>query len=352
MLKYSKVAKVAIDISPTVGGHTQRGIGAYTKYLANEFKKGKWPVEFKFFTSPASPPPVSLIHHPYFDLFFHTLPVRKTATRGVTIHDVIPLVFPRHFLVGIKGRFAHLLQKKALKNTDFIICDSETSKRDIIAKLGVDPTIIEVIYLAAGENFKKINDKKLLEHSRIRLKLPEKFVLYVGDVNWHKNLEGLLAAIAKIKTPTVLVGSAITDSNIEETKIIDEQIRKNNLSEIITKIGFLEEKDLIAVYNLAEVTVLPSFYEGFGLPVIESMACGTPVVCSNIASLTEIAERAAIFCNPHDERDIAQKIDYVLSLSPPEKEKLQEKSEGAARRFSWGKTAQKTVEVYQKYLRG
>ncbi len=352
MLKYSKVAKVAIDIRPLITGHAQRGIGAYTKHLTNEFKKGKWHLQFEFFESPTSPPPVSLIHHPYFDLFFHTLPIRKTTTRGVTIHDVIPLVFPEHFPIGIRGRLALFLQKRALKNTDFVICDSQNSKIDIEEKLGVSSDRIEVIYLAAGENFKKINDKKLLEHSRIRLKLPEKFVLYVGDVNWHKNLEGLLAAIAKIKTPTVLVGSAITDSNIEETKIIDEQIRKNNLSEIITKIGFLEEKDLIAIYNLAEVTVLPSFYEGFGLPVIESMACGTPVVCSNIASLTEIAERAAIFCNPHDERDIAQKIDYVLNLSPPEKEKLQEKSEEAARRFSWGKTAQKTVEVYQKYLRG
>lgn len=345
------MAKVAIDISSTAGGHAVRGIGAYTRNLVGEYKKGKWPVEFEFFTSPTSPPPASLIHYPYFDLFFHTLPVRKTTTRGVTIHDVIPLVFPKASPVGMRGRLAHLLQKKALKNTDFVICDSQNSKRDVEEKLGVSPDKIEVIYLAASESFKKINDQKLLEHSRIRLKLPEKFVLYVGDVNWNKNIRGLLMAVSKIKTPTVLVGSALTDPNLGETKIIDEQIRKNNLSEIITKTGFLEEADLALVYNLAAATVLPSFYEGFGLPVLESMSCGTPVICSNIASLAEIAGDAAVFCNPHDPADIAEKIRYVMSLSQDGKNKLSQKSQKNASKYSWTTTAQKTVQIYQKYLR-
>lgn len=344
------MATVAIDISPKMGTHAQRGIGAYTTNLADELVKGNWPVDFKFFTKAVSPPPASLIHYPYFDLFFHTLPIKKTTARGVTIHDVIPLVFPEHFPVGPRGKIAYFLQKLALKNTDFIICDSQASKRDIVQKLDVDQDKIAVIYLAAGKNFKKITDNSKLNSVSKKLKLPQKFVLYVGDVNWNKNVQALILAISKIKIPAVLVGSALATSTLHETREIDKLARVNNISSLITKTGFISANDLAAVYNLAEVTVLPSFYEGFGLSAIESMACGTPVVCSKISSLAEIAKDAAIFISPHDPQDIAQKIEYVLNLKNDQKETLSKKLQKNAARFSWEKTAQKTVEVYQKYL--
>ena len=95
--------RVAVDISPIRSGHKVRGIGSYTKNLIEEFKKGKEDIEFEFFESSASPPPVDIVHYPYFDLFFHTLPIKKKNSRVVTIHDVIPLVFPDYFPVGVKG---------------------------------------------------------------------------------------------------------------------------------------------------------------------------------------------------------------------------------------------------------
>lgn len=343
------MATVAIDISPKMGTHAQRGIGAYTTHLADELMKGNWPVEFKFFTRAASPPPASLIHYPYFDLFFHTLPVKKTAARGVTIHDVIPLVFPEHFPVGPRGKIAHFLQKLALKNTDFIICDSQASKRDIAQKLDVDPNKIAVVYLAAGRNFKKITDNSKLESVSKKLKLPKKFVLYVGDVNWNKNVQSLILAISQIKIPAVLVGSALTDATLPETGEIDKLARVNNVSSLITKTGFISHADLAAVYNLAEVTVLPSFYEGFSLPVIESMACGTPVVCSNAGSLAEIAG-PAIICDPNSPTDIAVKIISVLRSDLKARSDLKKRGLEHSAKFTWLKTAQKTVKVYQKYL--
>lgn len=342
--------KVAIDASPTKSGHSARGIGSYTRQLLNQFKKGKWPTEFEFFTDPATPPPADLVHYPYFDLFFHTLPGKKSVARGVTIHDVIPLVFPRYFPAGIRGYINLFFQKRALANTDFIICDSGASKKDIIDKLQISDEKIYVICLAAGENFKKLENKALLENVRKKFHLPKEFALYVGDVNWNKNVEGLLTAIFKVRIPAVLVGQAITDQNLEPVGKINKLIARLNLEDKITKTGFVAEDDLIALYNLAALTVLPSFYEGFGLPVLESMACGTPVVCSNAGSLSEIAG-PAIICDPADPADIASKIGQVLNLTKPKRDQVVRKSQDHSAKFTWQKTAQQTVNIYMKYMK-
>lgn len=342
--------KVAIDASPTKSGHSLRGIGSYTRQLLNQFKKGKWPTEFEFFTDPATPPPADLVHYPYFDLFFRTLTVKKTTARGVTIHDVIPLVFPQYFPAGIRGYINLFFQKRALTNTDFVICDSNASRADIINKLSYPAEKTYVVYLAAGKNFKKLENRELLESVRKKFHLPKEFALYVSDVNWNKNIEGLITAISKVKIPAVLVGQAITDQNLEPVKKINKLIRQLNLKDKITKTGFVTEDDLVAIYNLATLTVLPSFYEGFGLPVLESMACGTPLVCSNAGSLSEIAG-PAIICDPSDSVDIASKIEQVLNLTKPKRDQLVRKSQDHSAKFTWQKTAQQTVNIYMKYMK-
>src|SRR5205814_1416142 len=147
-----------------------------------------------------------------------------------------------------------------------------------------------------------------LESARSKYKLPDNFALYVGDVNWNKNLHGLLNAISISKIQLVLVGSALTDQNLPQVKELDALIKELDLGSLITKTGFVPEKDLVVLYNLAGVVVMPSFYEGFGLPVLEGMACGTPVVCSKNSSLEEIGGDVAIFCDPSDPKDISLKI--------------------------------------------
>lgn len=341
--------RVAIDISPIKTEHRVRGIGAYTQNLINQFKKESRGVEFKFFSKPNSPPPADIIHYPYFDLFFHTLPIRKKARRVVTIHDVIPLIFRTHFPVGVRGSINLFLQKRALKNTDFVICDSKASKTDIANKLSYPAEKIHVVYLAAGKNFKKLDDQSQLLEIRKKFRLPNKFVLYVGDVNWNKNIEGLILALAKIKIHLVLVGQAITNGNLAPVKKINRLINQNNLEKRIIKTGFVNEDDLIAIYNLAELAVQPSFYEGFGLPVLESMACGTPVICSNSGSLSEIAG-PAIICDPTDPNNIAASIERVLGLDSKTRAALIKKGFEHGMKFSWQKTAQKTINIYKKFL--
>ncbi len=339
--------RVAIDISPTNSGHKARGIGSYTRNLIDEFKKGEWDINFEFFGNPSSPPLADIIHHPYFDLFFHTLPINKKGKRIVTIHDVIPLVFPDHFPSGVKGKINLALQKLALKNVDAVICDSQASKKDIVQKLSYPKEKIHVVYLAPGENFKKIVNRTKLSRVASKYSLPSEFVLYVGDVNWNKNILGLLDAVKIVGAHLVMVGQALINENLDQVKEISAKIKSLGFQNRITRTGFVSENDLNAIYNLAKVTILPSFYEGFGLPLLESMACGTPVVCSNVASLSEIAADVAIICNPSDPPNIAQKINYVLNLSQKQKNSLSQKCIQHAARFSCQKVAQETVKVYK-----
>lgn len=337
---------VSLDISPTKTGHQVRGIGSYTKHLLEELKKVTKPnFKLTLFEDPASPPPADIIHYPYFDLFQRSLPLKKTAKRVVTIHDVIPLVFPDYFPAGIRGYINLFFQKRALGSIDAIICDSKTSKADIADKLLIDPAKIHVIFLAAANIFKKLDKPSTTVVKKY--KLPKEFILYIGDVNWNKNIPNLLQAVHLAKVNLVLVGKAFVDTNLAETKQIDKIIHRLGIGGQVIKTGFISDSNLVVIYNLAKVTVLPSFYEGFGLPVLESMACGTPVICSDVASLSEIAKPIAVICNPTDPKDIAQKITNVLKLAPKEFENLSQISQKHARQYSWAKTIEQTIKVYE-----
>ncbi len=337
--------KVAIDASPLKNQHNTRGIGSYTQNLIESFKRLKEGIELEQFYDPKNPPNVDVVHYPYFDFYFNTLPIFKKQKRVVTIHDVIPLVFPDKFPAGLKGRFNLQRQKLALKNTDAVICDSVTSKQDIINKLGYPQDKIHAVYLAQGKNFKKINDKKLLNKISKKYKLPLRFILYVGDVNWNKNLPNLLEASKLADVNLVMVGKAILDENLEQTKSLISKMKSIGISEKVLRLGYIQEEDLISIYNLASATLVPSFYEGFGLPVLESMTCGTPVICSKNSSLTEIAEEAAIYCDPNDSKDIALKINQTIGLKKPD---LSERLISHAKKFSWEKVATETIRVYKK----
>ena len=343
--------KVALDTSPLISGHESRGIGAYTKNLVEELKRGRWDFDFVFFENGNYSSEVDLVHYPYFDLYFKTLPLKSEKPRIVTIHDVIPLVFPEHYPAGIRGRVNFFFQKIALKNVDAVICDSRTSKEDIANKLSFPKNKIHIVYLAVSSSFKKIDDQKFLNEVSNKYKLPKKFALYVGDVNWHKNIENMLKAIKISNIDLVMVGKALVDEKIPQTREINGLIGKLGLNKLIIKTGFIEEDDLAAIYNLAKLTLLPSYYEGFGLPVLESMACGTPVVASNVASIPEISKDTIFFCEPIDPEDIARKVKEVFSLPQDKLDSLSEKLIGEAKKYSWHRVASETVNVYRSVIK-
>jgi len=341
--------KVVIDVSPLKNANRFRGVGIYTQQLVKSLQSLKISnfscqlVEDKTMIGDSD-----LIHYPFFDLFFLTLPLKKTKPTVVTIHDVIPLIFPEHYSSGVRGNLKFQTQKFSLKGVKAIITDSKNSKKDIIRYLGYSQKKIYVVPLASAKEFKPINNQQILGSIKKRYQLPEKFVLYVGDVNYNKNIPGLIKALAglKEKMSLVLVGKAFMDENLKETQEILRLIDSLKLGKKVRRLGWIPDKDLVAVYNLASVYCQLSFYEGFGLPVLEAMVCGCPVVASKTSSLPEICGQAAVMVDPNNLNEIIKGLNKALE----KKEELRAKGFKQVKKFSWQKTAQETYEVYQKVV--
>ncbi|PJE68881.1 hypothetical protein COU96_02790, partial [Candidatus Shapirobacteria bacterium CG10_big_fil_rev_8_21_14_0_10_38_14] len=188
-----------------------------------------------------------IVHYPYFDLFWLTLPIKKPKPTVVTIHDVIPLVFPQHFPLGIKGKIKFKIQKFSLKGVKAVITDSKNSKKDIANWLAYPKEKIYVIPLAPGKEFRPITNRQSLVATKQKYQLPDTFVLYVGDVNYNKNIPGLIKAFDKLKTPfknlkLVLVGKAFEEQSLKETEEILQLIKALNLNNQIKILGWVPNK--------------------------------------------------------------------------------------------------------------
>jgi len=346
--------KVAIDVSPLKSGHQFRGIGSYTRNLVQALRE--LPVadfQVELIADKKIPREADLIHYPYFDFYFASLPLIKRRKTVVTIHDTIPLVFPKHYPPGIRGKLNFQRQKLALRTTRAVICDSKNSKKDIFNYLKYPKEKIFVVYLAASKKFKPITDRRLLMAVKRKYRLPNRFILYVGDVNYNKNILGLVKACKKIKVPLVIVGKQAVSKDFDrfhiENQPLSQLIKLYGKDHEVLRLGFVPDEDLAAVYNLATVYCQPSFYEGFGLPVLEAMACGTPVVASRKSSLPEIAGQAAVMVDPYDLNDLANGLTVAIE-DENLREDLIRRGLKQAQKFSWEKTAYETYQVYQKVV--
>lgn len=350
--------KIAIDESPIISSekisHRVRGVGFYISNLKKSLISS-YPDEHFFFFNEKNqlPKDISLIHYPYFDPFFVSLPFSQYPKIIVTVHDLTPLVFPHNFPVGIKGKLKWNIQRFLLQRSQRIITDSIASKRDIVRLTGVDEDSVDVVYLAASEQFSLIKDTRHLKNLKQKYKLPDSFVLYVGDVTWNKNLPNLLNAVKKLDVPLVLVGKAIADSNFDtqnpwnqDRKTVQKIIHKDNR---FKSLGFVSNEDLPGIYNLASIFAMPSYYEGFGLPLLEAMNCGTPVVTSDKGSIPEVVHDAAKIVDPYDVDSIVSGMKEIFS-DKNKREELIHKGFIQAKKFSWKETAQKTYQSYQKAL--
>ncbi len=244
-----------------------------------------------------------------------------------------------------KERIEHI-EKYFFKNvikSDIIITGSNFTKKEILERLPFKENKIEVIYHGIDHNLFKVYKKP-----KVDFDLPQKYILSVGSIEPRKNLIGLLKAYnlldkyLKQEYKLVLVGF----KGWENCEIM-EIIEKNKKS--IHYLGFITDEELAKVYNLASIFVFPSFYEGFGLPPLEAMACGTPVVLSNSSSLPEVGGDAVVYCNPHNTDDIKEKIEIILTDKTLQK-KLITKGLIQAKKFSWEKSAQEHLAIFQELL--
>lgn len=343
--------KVAFCSLPLTTGHNTRGIGVYTRNLLEAFKK--YPeIQIQEFGDLSEVEGADIVHYPFFDLFASSLTVQKKISTVVTIHDVIPLVYSKHYPVGIKGSWNNFLQKRALKNISAIITDSQVSKKDIVKYLGVAEKKVQVVPLAPASHFQRIKDSKILDEVKNKYHLPEEFALYTGNVNWNKNLLNLTEAALRAGIDLVLIGKSF-----EEKENLDHpEMRsfKNFLDQYsgnpkVHILGFVQDEDLVAITNLATVLLLPSLVEGFGLPILEAQLCGVPVITSNISSMPEVAGQGALLVDPNSVESIAQAI-IEIKDNKKAREYLIKEGLNNIQRFSWDNTAQETIKVYDKIL--
>lgn len=341
--------KIAFCISPLLNNHNVRGIGAYTKNLLDSLKKISG-IEIQEFSDISEVKNADVIHYPFFDLFQKSLSINNKIPTIVTIHDVIPLEYPKHYPSGIKGALNKFLQRKSLKKIAAVITDSQSSKKGIIKYLKVAENKIFPIYLASVGHFRKIQNNIALEEIKHKYKLPDKFALFTGNVNWNKNLLNLCSAALKSGIDIVLIGKSFEERNNlnhPEMKSFKKFLDTFSSNSKVHILGFIENEDLVFITNLADIQLLPSFAEGFGLPILEAQSCGVPVITSNTSSMPEVAGRGALMVDPTSVEDISRAITRIIKNKELKEELIKEGFKNV-KRFSWEKTAQETIEIYDK----
>jgi glycosyltransferase involved in cell wall biosynthesis len=338
--------RVYVDRMPLLDGNRVRGVGYYTKILLQSLTNHAKEVDLVDTIEQAE-----LVHYPYFDLFYHTLSRKHQKPTIVSVHDVIPLVLPEGFAIGIRGNINLYLQKRALKEASAIATLTETSKRDINKCLGIKDDKITVTYLSTTSDFKHQDEQEKVK-IRQKYQLSKPFILYVGDVNYNKNIPALIEGFSKMTSDEyelLLVGKAFQDDTLVEVKDIDRAIDQSSKKTAIRKMGFIPDEDIVAMYAAAKVYVQPSLYEGFGIPVLNAMLCHTPVICAHCEALKEVGGNAVAYFDPTNTQSLADTLDKVLS-SPDEQAKLISGGEIQARKFSQKAFAQKMVDIYQSLL--
>lgn len=263
--------------------------------------------------------------------------VPKSKNLIITIHDTAFLTYPNSF-----SNFFRLYYKLIIpiniKRADKIITISISSKKEIERYYPNTIEKIEVIYHGFDKKFKNLDIKK------------EKQILYVGSMNERKNFIGVLKAfelLQNIKYKLLIVGNFNNNFAIDDkTKEILQKAKKNQNIEFRSDVS---DEELVKVYNLASIFIFPSFYEGFGLPVLEAMACGTPVICSDSSSLPEVGGDAVVYCNPNSIDDIKEKIELVLNDTNLQQNMIAKGLE-RAKEFSWEKSAMEHQKLFEEVM--
>lgn len=369
--------RIVIEFSPQLGG--KRGIGVYTENLIRELAKIDQENEYilfgwffrnfsekkrmlycpqqENFSLMVKRFPDSLMNKLEWGLnlpiiynflrkqnvdLYHSpgprLPNLKNIKQIITIHDLIHEIYPQ----WVDNRFLNA-NRKAVSVADKIIVDSQNTKSDLIRFYGTHPEKIDVIYLGVDKKiFRPIVDNSL-QKIKEKYTLPEKFILDVGPFEHRRNIESLLHAYKRLKErmpryKVVLVGT--------KNQNLEREIYTLNLDSDVIFTDYVPQNDLVCIYNLATVFVHPSFYEGFGLQVLEAMACGCPVIASNVSSLPEVIGNAGVLVDPNSTDNMAEAICGVVSNENMRAE-LSAKGTARAKEFLWENTAKKTLEIYK-----
>lgn len=277
------------------------------------------------------------------------LPINKNCRFIITLHDVIPYRMPE----TVSNRYLKIFSEyipKIVPLCDGIITVSNFSKKDIVKSFNFPENKIYVTHLASEDIYKPM-DKRISRYvARKYYSITEDYILYVGGFSPRKNILGLIDSFSKLitsyKKPLFLV---IAGKKGESYNIYKERTEKLNISDKVLFPGFISIEHLPYIYNAANLFVYPSFYEGFGLPPIEAMACGIPVITSNTTSLPEVVGKGALLINPLNKTNLCEAMLEVLSDNNL-KNKLISSGIKRASELSWKKTIKNTINIYNKIM--
>ncbi len=355
--------KIAYDLQSTLGHKT--GLGYYTDQLVTHVKKIAPTHEF-FEINTAKRDYNSLgrifydqitfrqqlNHYRDVDLIHKTAfsPLIKSPVKQVvTVPDLIGMLFPENF-----GPLARFFWSQYLpftfKRADFIITISEATRRDVVRLLNYPEDKIKNIYIDCRAEFQIIENPTILETVRQKYHFPDKFILFVGTFEPRKNLKNLVEAFARVKNELPDYRLVIVGKKGWGNEALFTRVKELNLESEIIFPGYVDDADMPGIYNLATMLVFPTFYEGFGLPVLEAMRCGVPVITSNNSSLPEVVGESEVLINPENVDDIVQAVIKVAKLGKSERENFTQKGLKQASQFSWEKCARETLKVYEEFV--
>jgi glycosyltransferase involved in cell wall biosynthesis len=286
---------------------------------------------------------VDVFHVPHY-----VLPPLVGCKSVVTIHDCIHLVFPQYLPNRLAHTYAHAAMWTAAHRARRVLTVSEASKRDILRFCRVPAGKVDVIYNAIDDRFGVAPTAEEIRVVRERFQLHDPFVLYAGNIKPHKNLERLIEAFSLVRRgPFEQTKLLIIGDEISKYATLRRAVHHFKQHKYVRFHGFVSDATLAVLYRLAAVFAFPSLYEGFGLPPLEAMASGCPVVTSNVSSLPEVVGDAALLIDPYDPRALADAIHRVL-IDCQLRQTLREKGLARARIYSWERSVARVHNVYEE----
>ena len=307
----------------------------YFRFYGNDLlfsRLFKYPLEARFQQGDVN----HILDHSYAHLL-RVLDPKKTV---VTVHDLIPIVFDTTPSGEEKSKYLRLFEAtvRNLKKAAFLIVDSQNTKKDLVKLLGGSAAKIRVIYLGVDPIFRPLPPKEVGGRGFT--------IMHLGHNEPYKNIEGILQALAILRDVFKLNFTFIKLGKDFEPHQ-KEEIKRLKLDSCIVYLGYRNLRELPYFYNAADLLLLPSLYEGFGFPILEALACGTPVVSSLVGSLPEVGGEAVYWVDPNDPESIAQGAHRLLT-DKGLRDNLRQKGFVQVRKFSWKKTARQTLQVYRE----
>jgi glycosyltransferase involved in cell wall biosynthesis len=288
-----------------------------------------------------------LLHFPHYNI-----PLRHGGNLILTIHDLNHYLFPQYLPSAIHRAYARFFYRKAVARANHIIAISPKTKKDLMEHLGVSEKKISIIPYGVSETFQRIEGEDEVANFRRAYSLPEKYLLAVSINKPHKNYDFLIRVLARmwksqrLDMPLVICGTRKGKRANLESLVLSLEIRDK-----VIFLKYLSSKELQKIYSAAEALIFPSLYEGFGMPPLEAMKAGIPVLASRREPITYVVGDGALLFDPQDEEELADCVEKILSDDTFRSELIR-KGYRNLQRFSWSKTAEETLSMYERVIAG